>query len=288
MTKRTRLLVALITAAGGGILLAWNFSASQYYVKSRNFPGGERSSAFRTDEKRNARKADGHDLDPKDEINLFSQTIQKGDFKKVASLLEESESSRRFEIFIEILKRNDVKKWDIWSYYDTVSTLITQYGGTNSAFLNNCLFENLSLELNEETFSLFSKMINDEVWSSFAKSISRVDPQKAFFLNCEDDRINSSRHDIFIIEATRAWLDTDSVAASKQVSSMSNGHKRDLASCEMISWLISRNDGNSASTWLALIDDESLRTQASALIVSWETVQNRELSPLPEGLDRDE
>lgn len=275
MTKRNCFLIALIAAASGGITLAWRFSDSEHGVNQRDRRRGGESLDFKIKEKYILRKRNVHDSNSIIGIDLISQTVQKGDFKKLALLLEKSTNPRRFEIFVELLKRNDVRKWDVLSYYDAVSKLIARYGGNDSEFLSNCLFENLSSELNEETILQLSKTMKDEEWTSFAKSISRVGPQNAFFLNCKDSRIDSSRHDILLIEATRAWLNIDSVSASRQISSMSNGRERDLASCEMISWLISRNDGATVSAWLNLIDDENIHAKASTVIDSYEIDQSR-------------
>jgi hypothetical protein len=137
--------------------------------------------------------------------------------------------------------------------------IIKELGGNSSATLLNGLARKTGMRLVPATDKDFVTSLDPDSWKAMIAGAVGVNASKGFELALADWGERHQR--IACAEATRIWLDKDSLAVSKRLSQMPNGAVKDVAICEMVDWLVGRNSGEQATAWIADISDPAQREE---------------------------
>ena len=137
--------------------------------------------------------------------------------------------------------------------------IIKELGGNSAASLLNGLARKTGMRLVPATDKDFVTSLDPDSWKTMIAGAVGVNAPKGFELALADWGERHQR--IACAEATRIWLDKDSLAVSKRLSQMPNGAVKDVAIGEMVIWLVSRNSGEQATAWITEISEPAQREE---------------------------
>ena len=137
--------------------------------------------------------------------------------------------------------------------------IIKELGGNSSASLLNGLARKTGMRLVPATDKDFVTSLDPDSWKAMIAGAVGVNAPKGFELALAE--WDEPHQRIACAEATRIWLDKDSLAVSKRLSQMPNGAVKDVAIGEMVSWLVSRNSGEQATAWITEISEPAQREE---------------------------
>lgn len=144
--------------------------------------------------------------------------------------------------------------------------IIKEFGGENSASLGDRLARKTGLRLDPAKDKEFVTSLDPDAWKTMIAGVVEANAPKAFELALADWGEPHQR--VACAEATRIWLEKDSMAACGRIMKMPKGDMKDVAVSEMVNWLVERNSGDEAAAWISEISDPSLRDEARRRLIN--------------------
>lgn len=176
----------------------------------------------------------------------FFSIRAQGDYSGLERFLGSATESERTEILIGSLGRLYSR---LGNQYDVTQklSLIGQFGDSVSIDASEMVMRDLGARIDLERDLEYLRSIDASSWRFVAVGAAQNRPEKAFELAEMDLHDEQTR--ILIIEATKAWLDLDSIAASEFIGAMRESPNKTIAVREIVKWLVAHGEVENAQKW---------------------------------------
>lgn len=144
--------------------------------------------------------------------------------------------------------------------------IIKELGGNSTASLISGLARRTGLRLDPAKDKDFVTSLDFDAWKTMIAGAVEVNAPKAFELTLAG--WDETHQRIACAEATRIWLEKDSMAACGRIMKMPSGELKDAAVTEMVNWLVEKNSEDQASAWISEISDPSLRDETKKRLMN--------------------